>query len=162
MGGSQAQDIGKMSGVDESLLDDAILKNFDIILIEADGAASKSLKGWKDDEPVIHPQTTHTIGVVDISSLGKRIDESLVHRLELFTKITHSTEGEELTARHLLHLIHDNKGLFSKSRGERIVFFNKVETELDLLKFNELEANVNQLRVIGGSVKMRKVYGSTN
>ena len=52
-----------------------LLHYFDIVIIEGDGSKEKSLKGWRDSEPVIYPKTTKTIGVVDISSIGLDINE---------------------------------------------------------------------------------------
>ena len=59
----------KIKGLTFDMLDE-IIHYFDIVIIEGDGSKEKSLKGWRDSEPVIYPKTTKTIGVVDISSIG--------------------------------------------------------------------------------------------
>jgi probable selenium-dependent hydroxylase accessory protein YqeC len=83
VGGVAAEEHGKMAGVSLSCLEN-MLNRFDLILIEADGAAGKPLKGWKETEPVIPLVTTKTIGIVDIQTIGCLIDRSLAHRLEIF------------------------------------------------------------------------------
>ena len=35
---------------------------FDLILIEGDGSKKKKLKGWNDEEPLVYPKSTKTIG----------------------------------------------------------------------------------------------------
>ena len=44
-----------------------IEKYFDLILIEGDGSKKKSLKGWRENEPVIYPKSNKVIGIVDIT-----------------------------------------------------------------------------------------------
>ena len=64
-----------------------IVKYFDYTFIEADGSRMKPLKGWKDSEPVICAETTVTIGVIDLTQVGRPIDEDLVYEIELFCKV---------------------------------------------------------------------------
>ena len=63
------------SGVIESLCD-----NYDVVLIEADGSKRRAVKGWNDTEPVIHPRTTKTVGLISTRTLGKPVNETWVHR----------------------------------------------------------------------------------
>ena len=79
VGGLPAAVPGKMTGAAMDLLASR-RKLFDLVLIEADGAAAKPLKGWNSTEPVIPLFTTKTIGVLDIQTIGRIIDAALVHR----------------------------------------------------------------------------------
>ena len=142
---------GKISGVDAELL--AVQRKFfDLVLIEADGAAKRSLKGWNATEPVIPDFTTKTIGVVDIQTIGRIICESLVHRLELFSELTGGKIGEPVTVDHLYRLVVHRKGLFAKSRGEKIVFINKVESAIDRCNADMLRALPANMKTVAGSV----------
>ena len=116
----------KIIGYDESELFD-IIQKFDYTLIEADGSNEMSLKGWNDTEPVIHSFSNKTIGVLDITTLNKKISEE-VFRLDEFKKIT---ECDDLITQENLRdvVLHEN-GLF-KNSNFKILFINKVESEVD-------------------------------
>ncbi len=105
--------------------------NFDVILIEADGAAQKPLKGWRKDEPVIPEGVTATVAVVDIQSIGKIASPQWIHRFELFCLQSGCSENEVVTGAHLHQLIVADNGYFQHSRGQKILFFNKVERPQD-------------------------------
>jgi probable selenium-dependent hydroxylase accessory protein YqeC len=128
----------KVDSTDISKLKNQICK-FDLILIEADGAAKKSLKAWEDYEPVIPEFTTKTIGIIDISSVDKEISEINIHRIEKFLKLTNSKIGAKITINHLKKIIESEKALFKNSKGEKILFINKVETEKNLQDAKKLK-----------------------
>lgn len=141
----------KMRGISVELLQGQC-GLFDMVFLEADGAAGKSLKGWLPTEPVIQPNTSHTIGVVDITSVGKTVDDWLVHRLDLFCKITGAQEGDSLGVQHLRNMITHEKGLFYQARGERILYINKVETAEGWVMAKKLAAALVGMKVYMGSV----------
>lgn len=151
VGGLPAEDPSKITGVRSDLLAYQC-KKFDLVLIEADGAAEKPLKGWKSTEPVIADFTSTTIGVVDIQTIGKQISEDLVHRLEIFSQITGADEGENVQLGHLLRMIVHNKGLFGSALGREILFINKVESAMDIQYSNLLQSQMEGLLMIAGSV----------
>lgn len=153
--GKPVSDI-KMSGLSEDLLS-AHTKNFDLVLLEADGAARKPLKGWLHTEPVIPAFTTHTIGVIDIQSVGKVVTDTLVHRLDCFCQITGTREGDRVTTDHLKKIICHQQGLFSHAVGKRLVFINKVESPDALHHAKELSALLPGYTVYSGSVKMKNI-----
>jgi len=102
---------------------------FDITLIEADGAACKALKGWREDEPVIPEFATITIGVIDISMVGEVVTEENVHRHELFTQLTGLQMGDKVTVQTLARLINHKNGLFRNSDHTiNHIFCAKAET----------------------------------
>jgi probable selenium-dependent hydroxylase accessory protein YqeC len=129
----------KMAGLDEEVLA-RHCGLFDMVLLEADGAARKPLKGWLDFEPVVPAFTTDTIGVVDIQTVGRTINETLVHRLDCFETITGARPGETVTLNHLEKIINHPKGIFAKAVGNSIVYINKVESEQDLFHARSLGA----------------------
>lgn len=148
---------GKMRGVRDDLLNYQ-KKQFDLILIEADGAATKPLKGWNEAEPVIPDSTSITIGVVDIQTIGKIINESLVHRLEIFTSLTGCEEGDPFSLGHLLRLIVHEEGLFAKSQGMELLYINKVESADDRRNTDRLRQQIENLKIVAGSVHTETIH----
>ena len=130
--GSGVNKENKILGLDERQLDE-LAPYFDYILIEADGAKEKQLKGWNDCEPVIYEKTTKTIGIIDIKSFGMVINEEKIHRSKIFCKITGAKEGDTVIIEHLLRLIMHPRGLFKAAQGKRILYINKIEESNDLI-----------------------------
>lgn len=149
----------KMAGISE---DDLLEQShyFDLVLLEADGAARKPLKGWLDTEPVVPACTTHTIGVVDIQTVGKIVDEDLVHRLDCFYLLTGAQRGESVTVEHLKKLITHEKGLFFHALGKKIVCLNKVESSHNQRNAALLKTLLPGRSVCTGSVRMKQMQGS--
>ncbi len=98
-------------------------KQFDYVLMEADGSKGKFLKAWDEHEPVIVSNTTKTIGVVNLKLFGCEINESNIHRVEIFCKITNANIGDEICVEHYQKIIEHRDGLFKNSCGEKIVYF---------------------------------------
>ena len=65
-----------------------LFQHFTKVFLEADGSKQRPLKGWSSYEPVILKETTTTIGVLPISVIGQKIDETTIHRLPLFLELT--------------------------------------------------------------------------
>lgn len=123
----------KLKGGDLNFLDSlAERKVFDFIIIEADGARMLPIKAPNDTEPVIPSSNTHTIGLIGMDSLGKKIKE-IVHRPEFFEKIVGSNRMDfALSREDIVKLIMSEYGLFKDSLGERIVFLNKCDSEFKI------------------------------
>ncbi len=134
-------------------------KLFDLVLIEADGAAAKPLKGWSSTEPVIPLFTTKTIGVLDIETIGRIIDAALVHRLEIFTGLTGGKTGDAVTIEHLARVVSHSEGLFTGAQGTKILYINKVESAVDRCNVNRLRARLKNLHIVAGSVQQERIYG---
>ena len=117
----------KIKGLNSQTLD-KIAPYFDIVLIEGDGSKEKPLKGWRDDEPVVYDKSTKIIGVVDISSVGLEINENNIHRLDKFLNIINDKESQKVKLEYLKNLVLNENGLFKVSKGEQVLFINKVES----------------------------------
>lgn len=100
---------------------------FDNLILEADGAKEKLIKGWNENEPVIVSNTTKTIGVINLDIIGKRINDKNVHRVSEFMELTNSSINEILDEACLFNVITNPKGLFKNALGEKILFINGVE-----------------------------------
>lgn len=138
------------------------LSYFDYILIEADGSKRKPIKGWNDTEPVVIDKTQKTIGIISIEVIGKEINDDNVHRLEKFMDITNSKKYELINIEYLTSLIYHHKGLFKDSRGEKVLFINKVEGAKEISLTHELldcilKKNKNYIdKIIIGSLKNKE------
>lgn len=60
----------------------------DVVLVEADGARHRSIKGTAAHEPLLPEVTTLVVAVGGIDALGKTVGEEYVHRPEVFAEIT--------------------------------------------------------------------------
>lgn len=118
---------GKLHGLSPSMVGWA-RENMDILLVEADGSAGKPLKGWREDEPVILPETTMTIGVLPVYPLGQAADAQIIHRLDQFSALTGIKPGEIIRNKHYIAMIENDQGLFKNAVGEKVLFFSQVNT----------------------------------
>ena len=85
---------------------------FDIILIEADGSANRSVKAPANHEPAIPPGTNQVVGLIGLSAVGKPAEENFVHRCSRFIQITGINPGERIQTQNLVNLIKHPEGLF--------------------------------------------------
>ena len=131
-------DDGKLQGIlpewGEELLS---LADISSIIIEADGAAGRSLKAPREGEPVLPNNTTLLVPVVGIDVLGHPLDEQYVFRSQIAARILNAAMGtivtEEMITRLLAEII--------KNRPEKarvIPFINKVDVPGGLEKARKL------------------------
>ena len=80
---------GKVSGIEPQWVD-LLAERFPgvFFIVEADGSAGKSLKGYQDDEPVVPASTALLIPLVGVDALGCPADSAHVHRPDFFRRIT--------------------------------------------------------------------------
>lgn len=151
----------KLSALNKDFLDKKF-KHFDYSIIEADGSKRKPIKGWREDEPVICKNTTKTIGILDITCIGKIVNDVNVHRVDHFINISSGKLGEEISIPMIGSLIAHPLGLFKDSVGEKILFINKVENQHTTLLAHELikhlHSNSNSFidKIIIGSLKEKR------
>jgi len=119
-----------------------LIKYFDYTFVEADGSRMKPLKGWNESEPVICDDTTITIGVVDLTHIGKRIDKKIIHRIELFCRLVDKKEGDILTIDDYIKIILEKEGLFKNSKGKKIIYFSKVDLMEDLKIIKKIKSKL--------------------
>ena len=91
------------------------------VIIEADGARRLPVKFPAAREPVIRPETTHTIVVAGLTALGKKPEE-IVHRYAL-AKNTVDLSGGSLTEKQMAELLWAGYGRFAP-----IFFINQADT----------------------------------
>ena len=78
-------------------------------------------------------KTTTTIGVLPISVIGQKIDETTIHRLPLL-ELTDAQLQEPITETLLAQLIDHPKGLFKESQGQRILCLNQTHTRREFVQ----------------------------
>ena len=131
-------DDGKLQGIlpewSEELLS---LADVSSIIVEADGAAGRSLKAPREGEPVLPNNTTLLVPVVGIDVLGRPLDEQYVFRSEIAARILNAAMGatvtEEMIARLLAELIKPGP------EASRVIsFINKVDLTGGLEKARSL------------------------
>jgi probable selenium-dependent hydroxylase accessory protein YqeC len=136
----------------------ACKEHFNLIIIEADGSARKPLKGWKDTEPVIHPQTSKTIGVLDIQTIGQAITSELIHSLDIFLELVGVDGEEKVSLKHLAAIVSREKGLFAKAQGSKHLFINKVETRSQQRDAQMLKQRLMGVHTVSGSLHQGIIY----
>lgn len=156
VGGVVADNPQKITAGDLKRLE-LVATDFDLVLIEADGAAGKSLKAWQASEPVVPHFTTHTIGVVDMSCVGLEIDSSNIHRLKIYRRII-EPKHEVVTLNQLQRLINHKDGMFHSAWGKKMIYLNKMESAEDFQNGHLLKESLGSLLVVGGSVQNNNVY----
>lgn len=119
-----------------------LIKYFDYTFIEADGSKMKPLKGWNEGEPVICAETTVTIGVIDLTHIGRVIDREFIHRVELFCKLIGKMEGDILSVDDYIKIILKKDGIFKNSKGKKVIYFSKADLMKDSKIIEEIKSKL--------------------
>ena len=130
--------------------------DFDNSIIECEFANGRPLKGFRDFEPVIPKTTDLTIGIIDIHSLGILVNSNNIHHLDKFIELTGSKIGSLVTIADLKEVINNDKALFKNAVGKKVLFINKVETEIDKSLAEKLIRVIDKKRlnlIVEGSLK---------
>lgn len=111
----------------------SILKSkFEYILIEADGSRKKPLKFPKMNEPVISPHTDVTVGVIDISMVGKEFNSINVYNCDDFISNIDITYFDTISLETVYNLIIHKNGLFKNAVGKKVLYINKIDNHQDI------------------------------
>ncbi len=127
---------GKLAGMPPDLLMDLFKQKFTShILVEADGAAQKPIKGYASYEPVIPPTAGLILPVVGLDALGARVDEKIVHRPELFSLQSGAEISEYLDIDCFIRCLEFmiRRGAKSAPSARVIPVINKVDLMSDAL-----------------------------
>ena len=134
----------------------------DVIILEADGARGRLLKGHKATEPVIPSRCNLVIAVVPIIVLGRTLNDSIGHRLERIESISGCRAGEPVTAQVIAKLLlqPDGYGHANPDTACFIPFINCVEDEKSQDAANRLVRVLLQAgieKVVTGSARNKEV-----
>ena len=80
------------------------------LLIEADGSRQKPLKAWAEHEPPIPSFVRQVVYVVGLSGIGKPLNDEIVHRPEIFSKLSGLHADEVITPEGLTRVAKHSDG----------------------------------------------------
>ncbi len=123
---------GKLKGVTPEFITKLEkLERASHIIVEADGAACRSLKAPNATEPVVPQNTSLLIPVVGIDALGCLLSGEHVHRPEIVSRLTGLAFGCAISAETIAILVTHSEGIIkgSPSHIRIIPVINKVDTE---------------------------------
>lgn len=139
--GVRISDDHKLIGIDpawpQALLDQDIC---DDVIVEADGAARKPIKGYASYEPVLPPSSTVLIPVLGYDALGIPIDAEHVHRPEAFCTLTGARSGDRITVDHFLTAMAHMIRLGQEKCPQAVIVpvVNKVDLAQDTQQIREI------------------------
>ena len=146
---SQKSTSGKLKGISPELVVRlAELNQVSCIIVEADGAARKSLKAPNPTEPVIPSSTSLVIPVVGIDAVGCRLTGEDVFRPEIVSKLIGLPIGEVVSIEAIALLITHPMGMIkgSPDRARIIPFINKMDLDEALSRGRDLADKILSTR----------------
>jgi probable selenium-dependent hydroxylase accessory protein YqeC len=129
--GIDPADSRKLIGLPPEWFSEAVQSASDVVfLIEADGSAGRSLKGYLPHEPVIPSATSLVIPVVGMDVLGKPLVEDFVHRATVAAGLSRWPIGAAIVPDLIVTLLLSPAGYRKDCPpGAKTVFFlNKTES----------------------------------
>jgi probable selenium-dependent hydroxylase accessory protein YqeC len=132
--GIDSADTRKLTGLPPEWFNEAAESLPDVMfLIEADGSAGKSLKGYLEHEPVVPSSTSLIIPVVGVDVVGHLLTADFVHRAAIAAAVTGQPLGAVITTdvvvKLLLSPVGYRRGFPTTART--LFFLNKVESDRD-------------------------------
>lgn len=99
------------------------------LLIEADGARRLPLKAPAEYEPVIPAWVDHVVVLAGLTGLGKPLDETTVHRPEIYAQLAHLAVGETIGVEHIARVLASRQGGLKgiPEKASRFLFLNQAE-----------------------------------
>jgi probable selenium-dependent hydroxylase accessory protein YqeC len=153
---------GKLRGVSPDFIPRLAAKCAHLtIIVEADGAAGRSLKAPNSTEPVVPKNTSLVIPVVGLDALGTEMTEANVFRAQLASGLLRKILGSRVTAEDIANLVTCDNGIARTSPVYARVtpMINKADSKRALMKAegiaeNILAANHRQIgRVVLGRLR---------
>lgn len=131
-------------------------------LVEGDGSAGRSLKGYYSHEPVIPNSTRLLIPVIGIDVLGAPLSDIYVYRAERVSQMLKVPLGKPITEEMVVRLLFHPEGYLRKcpSHCSVVPFINKVEGQAALSQALNITKGILSYcrvdQVIIGSLKRKK------
>lgn len=129
--GEEDRSAGKMIGIPAEWIDQLAAAHQDVIfVVEGDGSAGKSLKGYLAHEPVIPGSSALVIVVIGIDSIGMTINSQSVHRPERICELIGAETDASITTDMMAKLLLHPQGYLRSCPQESVVvlFINKAES----------------------------------
>lgn len=117
---------------------------FDLILIEADGSRRKSIKAYRNNEPVVPRYSNKVFAILSLDCIGKYIEDRYVYNPDRLAKILNKSIASEIRKEDIITLLKSEKGLFENMPlKEKVIILTKAvnKERCDIYKFisHELE-----------------------
>jgi probable selenium-dependent hydroxylase accessory protein YqeC len=149
-GGYAVDDDGKLVGLPSSWFETLQRsKQFDAILIEADGAASRLFKVPSEIEPVVPALCSLAVWIMAIKILGKPLEATWVHRSERAIALLDTAPGSTMTEESVLQLVQHPAGCFKgiPPTCRRVALLNQADSTEEIDKARSLGTNLLRLGV---------------
>jgi probable selenium-dependent hydroxylase accessory protein YqeC len=150
---------GKLDGIPDTIIS-KLLNMADKIIVEADGAAGRSIKAPEDWEPVIPSFTNLVVPVVGLDCIGKPAHEDRVFRIEKFLALTKLRRGQEISAESVARLLSNNDGALKGigPNAQVVPFLNKLDLLVDGTAVQAIIKGVRERtnrikRIVAGKLK---------
>lgn len=159
LGNSLLKD-SKIKGIERSWLEEINRRQIaSYVLVEADGAARKPIKGFAPYEPVFPSNATLLLPVLGLDALGVKLDSHNVHRPELLGMIAGVKPGELINVKqinlYLQYAVQIGRDAVPKARIVPVI--NKIDIINNFKVVKELSAgladNLDINRVVFTSLK---------
>jgi len=100
------------------------------LLIEADGSRQKPLKAPAQHEPVIPEFVEQVVYVTGLTGLGRPLGEDIVHRPEIFARLSGLRPGEMISTESLAHVLTNPEGGLKHipATARRVALLNQADT----------------------------------
>jgi probable selenium-dependent hydroxylase accessory protein YqeC len=144
---------GKLQGIVPQWVEELdSLPGVSFVVVEADGAAGRSLKAPREGEPVVPLNTSLLIPVVGIDALGCPLEEKHVFRSEIAARVLNMALGSTVTEPMIARLIEEI--IKGRPPNERVIpFINKVDLPGGMEKARRLASHLQRIE----GVKIERV-----
>ncbi len=112
-----------------------------VFLCEADGAAGRSLKAHGPGEPIIPLTSSLVLVVAGLDAIGRRLDETVAHRLEPFIRITGLKAGDILDPPHVAAAI-QAAAEYAPVGADVVYMLNKADSAPSLVTAEQVHAHL--------------------
>jgi probable selenium-dependent hydroxylase accessory protein YqeC len=114
------------------------------MIVEADGAAGRSVKAPREGEPVIPSMTTLVVAILGIDGVEIKLSEENVFQAERVSRMTGIPMGEKMTDEAVAIVITHSEGIFKGTPpGARVIaFLNKVDVPDGIAKAKRVAKNI--------------------
>jgi len=112
-----------------------------VFLCEADGAAGRPLKAHGPCEPIIPLTSSLVLVVAGLDAIGRRLDETVVHRLERFIRITGLEAGDVIGPPHVAAAI-QAAAEHAPIGADVVYILNKADTAASLVAAEQVHRRV--------------------
>lgn len=129
--GYGVDDEGKLLGLPAPWLDEIQESaEFDTILVEADGAASRLFKVPSELEPVIPTLSSLVVWSMALKVIGKPLDANSVHRAERALALLGVSPGTVLSQEHIVQLLSHREGCLKgiPAASRKVALINQADS----------------------------------